>query len=129
MKNTFTIIAVILMSSFGFAQNSPKIEFKAKDNTIDYGTVSKKGDNGIRSIEFTNTGDAPLIISNVLSTSGFTISSSPTTSIAPGKSGKFDIKYNMVSGPIRKTITVESNAVNYDSGRIPLKIKGEVIAD
>jgi hypothetical protein len=129
MKNIATILAVILMSSFGFAQNGPKIEFKAKDNTIDYGTVSKKRDNGIRSIEFTNTGDAPLIISDVLSTSGFTISSSPTASIAPGKNGKFDIKYNMVPGPIRKTITVESNAVNYDNGRIPLKIKGEVIAD
>jgi hypothetical protein len=31
----------------------------------------------------------------------------------------------MAVGPIRKTITVESNAVNYD-GRVPLKIKGEV---
>ena len=129
MKNITTILAVILMSSFGFAQNGAKIEFKAKDNTIDYGTVSKKGDNGIRSIEFTNTGDAPLIISNVLSTSGFTISSNPTLPIAPGRTGKFDIKYNMVPGPIRKTITVESNAVNYDGGRIPLKIKGEVIAN
>jgi hypothetical protein len=129
MKNITTILAVILMSSFGYAQNGPKIEFKAKDNTIDYGTVSKKGDNGIRSIEFTNTGDAPLIISNVLSTSGFTISSNPTLPIAPGRTGKFDIKYNMVPGPIRKTITIESNAVNYDGGRIPLKIKGEVIAN
>jgi hypothetical protein len=35
-------------------------------------------------------------------------------------------KYNMAVGPIRKTITVESNAVNYDGGRVPLKIKGEV---
>jgi hypothetical protein len=129
MKNITTILAIVLMSSFGFAQNGPKIEFKVKDNTLDYGTVSKKGDNGIRSIEFTNSGDAPLIISNVLSTSGFTISSSPTAPIAPGKTGKFDIKYNMVPGPIRKTITVESNAVNYDGGRIPLKIKGEVIAN
>jgi hypothetical protein len=30
----------------------------------------------------------------------------------------------MAVGPIRKTITVESNAV--DGGRVPLKIKGEV---
>jgi hypothetical protein len=36
------------------------------------------------------------------------------------------VKYNMAVGPIRKTITVESNAVNYDGGRVPLKIKGEV---
>jgi hypothetical protein len=47
----------------------------------------------------------------------------------PGKTGKIDIKYNMAPGPIRKTITVESNAVNFESGRVALKIKGEVIAD
>lgn len=127
MKNITLIIAIVLTSSFGFAQSGAKINFKAADNTIDYGTVSKKNDNGVRSIEFTNTGDAPLIITNVLSTSGFTITSKPSAAIAPGKNGKVDIKYNMVSGPIRKTITVESNAINYDSGRIPLKIKGEVV--
>ena len=129
MKNRVTFIAIVLMSSFGFAQNDPKIEFSAKNNTIDYGTVSKKGDTGIRTIEFTNTGDAPLIISNVLSTPGFTISSKPTDPIMPGKIGEIDVKYSMASGPIRKTITVESNAVNYDGGRIPVKIKGDVIAD
>jgi hypothetical protein len=33
----------------------------------------------------------------------------------------------MAVGPIRKTITVESNAeLCYDGGRVPLKIKGEV---
>jgi len=36
------------------------------------------------------------------------------------------VKYNMGVGPIRKTITIESNASNYEGGRIPLKIKGEV---
>lgn len=129
MKNIVTIVAIVLMSSFGFAQNCPKIEFNAKNNTIDYGTVSKKGDNGILTIEFINTGDAPLIISNVLSTSGFILLSKPTDPILPGKTGKIDVKYSMVSGPIRKTITVESNAMNYDGGRIPIKIKGDVIAD
>ncbi len=129
MKNIVTIIAIMLMSSFGFAQNGPKIEFKAKDNTIDYGTVTKKGDNGIRSFEFTNTGDAPLIITNVLSTCGCTVPTKPEAPIMPGKTGKIDIKYNMAPGPIRKTITVESNAVNHESGRVALKIKGEVVAD
>jgi hypothetical protein len=126
MKNIATIIAIVLISSFGFAQSGAKIEFRAADNTIDYGTVSKQNDNGVRSIEFTNTGDAPLIITNVLSTSGFTITSTPNSSIAPGRSGKVEIKYNMVPGPIRKTITIESNAVNTDNGRVPLKIKGMV---
>lgn len=129
MKNIASLIAIVLFSNFSFAQSSPKIEFKAKDNTIDYGTVSKKKDNGVRSFEFTNTGDAPLIITNVLSTCGCTVPTKPEAPIMPGKTGKIDIKYNMAPGPIRKTITVESNAVNVDGGRVALKIKGEVIAD
>jgi Protein of unknown function (DUF1573) len=129
MKNIASLIAIVLFSNFCFAQSSPKIEFKAKDNTIDYGTVSKKKDNGVRSFEFTNTGDAPLIITNVLSTCGCTVPTKPEAPIMPGKTGKIDIKYNMAPGPIRKTITVESNAVNHEGGRVALKIKGEVIAD
>jgi hypothetical protein len=129
MKKTVALLAIVFISSFGFAQNGPKIEFKAKDNTIDYGTTTKKKDNGIRTFEFTNTGDAPLIISNVLSTCGCTVPTKPEAPIMPGKNGKIEIKYNMAPGPIRKTITVESNAVNVESGRVALKIKGEVIAD
>ncbi len=109
-----------------FAQGA-KIEFKDKNNTIDYGTVTKGSDSGLRSFEFTNTGDAPLIITNVQSTCGCTVPSKPTEPIMPGKTGKIDVKYNMAPGPIRKTITVESNAVNYEGGRVPLKIKGEVV--
>jgi hypothetical protein len=45
--------------------------------------------------------------------------------LLPGKSSKIEVKYNMAVGPIRKTITVESNAVMI-GGRVPLKIKGEV---
>ncbi|MDD5149730.1 MAG: DUF1573 domain-containing protein [Flavobacterium sp.] len=129
MKNIATLIAIILISSMGFAQSGAKIEFKANNNTVDYGTISKKSDNGVRSFEFTNTGDAPLIISNVLSTCGCTVPTKPTEPIMPGKKGKIDIKYSMIPGPIRKTITVESNAVNYEDGRVALKIKGEVIPD
>lgn len=129
MKNIASLIAIVLFSSIGFAQNGPKIAFKVKDNTIDYGTVSKKKDNGVRSFEFTNNGDAPLIITNVLSTVGFTISARPTDPIMPGKTDRIEIKYSMIPGPIRKTITVETNAVNHEGGRVALKIKGEVIAD
>ncbi len=126
MKNIAAIIAILFTSIMSFAQNGPKIEFSAPENTIDYGTISKGNDNGIRVFEFTNTGDAPLIITTVQSTASCTILSKPSNSILPGKSGKIEIKYNMTPGPIRKTISVESNAVNYDQGRVPLKIKGEV---
>ncbi|MBE0393754.1 hypothetical protein HNQ02_002061 [Flavobacterium sp. 7E] len=129
MKKIATVIAVVLFSSIGFAQSGAKIEFKDDNNTLDYGTVSKAQDNGVRSFVFTNTGNAPLIITGVQSTSSCTILSKQNDSVLPGKSGKIEVKYNMVPGPIRKTITVESNAINYPEGRIPLKIKGEVVAN
>ncbi|HRG17449.1 MAG TPA: DUF1573 domain-containing protein [Flavobacterium lutivivi] len=121
------LIAFLTLSFMGFSQKGAKIEFKDKDNTIDYGTVTKEEDSGIRSFEFTNTGDEPLIIKNVQSSCGCTVPSKPTEPIQPGQTGKIDVKYNMNPGPIRKTITVETNAVNVEEGRVALKIKGEVI--
>ena len=128
MKKTIILIAFALISSIGFAQNGPKIVFSAPENTIDYGKVTKT-ENGTRDFVFTNTGNAPLIITNVLSTCGCTVPIKPGEPIMPGKTGKITVKYNMAPGPIRKTITVESNAVNYEGGRVALKIKGEVISN
>ena len=128
MKKIIPLIECLLISSIGFAQNGAKIVFKDQNNTIDYGTISKENDNGIRSFVFTNTGNAPLIISSIQTTSNCTILSKQNDTILPGKSSRIDVKYNMIEGPIRKTITVETNAINYDEGRIPLKIKGEVVS-
>jgi hypothetical protein len=44
----------------------------------------------------------------------------------PGKTGEIEVKYNMNPGPIRKTITVESNAINVEEGRVALNIRGLV---
>ncbi len=126
MQKIIALILFTLFSNISFSQ-SAKIEFSAKDNTIDYGKVTKATDSGVRVFEFTNTGDAPLIITNVLSTCGCTVPTKPEAPIMPGKKGKIEVKYNMATGPIRKTITVESNATNYESGRVALKIKGEVV--
>ena len=126
MKNVASFIAVVLFSIIGYAQNGPKIEFAAPDNTIDYGKISKT-DNGVRSFEFTNPGDVPLLITGAESTVSSIVVTKPAAAIMPGKKGKIDVKYNMATGPIRKTITVETNAVNYPDGRVALKIKGEVL--
>lgn len=127
MKNLIIVIATALFTITTYSQSGPKIEFSTPDNTIDYGKVSKNVDNGIRSFEFKNTGDAPLQIINILSTKECSILSKPTSAIQPGQNGKIEVKYNMTPGPIRKTITVETNAVNQENGRVALKIKGEVI--
>jgi hypothetical protein len=126
MQKIIALIVFTLFSNISFSQ-AAKIEFSAKENTIDYGRVTKGSDSGIRVFEFTNTGNAPLIITNVLSTCGCTVPTKQEAPILPGKKGKIEVKYNMATGPIRKTITVESNAANYEGGRIALKIKGEVL--
>ncbi|MFM1878743.1 MAG: hypothetical protein RLZZ241_1609 [Bacteroidota bacterium] len=99
-----------------------KIEFKS--DTVDYGEIAK-GSDGVRVFEFTNTGNAPLIISKVSSSCGCTIPKMPEDPIAPGESGEIQVKYdtNRV-GPIRKAVTVLSNA---DTPTVILKIKGEVL--
>lgn len=127
MKKFLGIVALTLVGAASYAQTGPKIEFKAENNTIDYGTVVKGVDSGVRSFEFTNTGDEPLVITNVRSSCGCTIPSKPAAPIMPGKSDKIEVKYNMGLGPISKTITVESNAKNIQNGTIQLYIKGKVV--
>ncbi|MEW4924906.1 DUF1573 domain-containing protein [Algibacter sp. 2305UL17-15] len=123
MKHLITILFVGLISfSLNAQEKVAKIEFK--ETTIDYGTI-EKGANGVRVFEFTNTGDAPLIISDVKSSCGCTIPSKPKDPIMPGKTGEIKVKYdtNRVN-PIRKTITVMSNA---ETPTVALKIKGLVV--
>ncbi|PAM95533.1 hypothetical protein B4N84_09710 [Flavobacterium sp. IR1] len=126
MKNVASFIVILLFSVVGYSQNGPKIEFAAPDNTIDYGKISKS-DSGVRSFDFKNTGNAPLLITSAESTLSSIVVTKPAAAIMPGQQGKIDVKYNMAAGPIRKTITVETNAVNYPEGRVALKIKGEVL--
>ena len=123
MKNLITILFIGLIGFTSYAQDKvAKIEFKTK--VIDYGTI-EKGANGIRAFEFTNTGDAPLIISNAKSTCGCTVPNWPKEPIMPGESGKITVKYDTKRvNPIRKTITITSNA---DTPTVALKIKGQVI--
>lgn len=129
MRKMLALLVLVLTSAISFAQNGPKIEFKAENNTIDYGTVVKGKDNGLRVFEFTNVGDEPLIITNVRSTCGCTVPSKPEEPVLPGQKGKIEVKYNMAPGKISRTITVESNATNYVNGVVALRIKGEVVTN
>lgn len=124
MKKLFVYFTLLIGIS-SFAQSGPKIEFK--EETINYGEVEKGKDDGIRVFEFTNTGDQPLIIKNAKSSCGCTVPEWPKEPIQPGKKGYIKVQYNMNPGPISKTITIETNAVNKENGMIPLRIKGTVI--
>ncbi len=121
------ILAIALLTIVGFATQAnaqAKIEFKSE--TVDYGEI-EHGSDGVRTFEFTNTGNEPLIISDVKSSCGCTVPSKPNGPIAPGASDIIKVKYDTKRvGPIRKTITVYSNA---EKPIVSLKIKGKILSN
>ena len=123
MKKIITILFVGLFTIAIQAQEKKaKIEFKTE--TIDYGTI-EKGADGVRVFEFTNTGTAPLVITRVYSSCGCTIPKKPEKPILPGETGVIEVKYDTKRvGPIRKTITVYSNAEQETKA---IKIKGKIV--
>ena len=125
MMKKLLVYLTLLIGFSSIAQSGAKIEFK--EETINYGEVEKGKDDGIRIFEFTNTGDEPLYIKNAKSSCGCTVPEWPKDPIAPGGKGQIKVQYNMNSGPISKTITIETNAINKPNGMIPLRIKGTVI--
>ena len=69
--------------------------FFNKDIEICKNVIKACYEGGVRVFEFTNTGNAPLIITNVQSTCGCTVPSKPKEPIMPGKSDKIEVKYNI----------------------------------
>lgn len=90
----------------------------------DYGTIENGGD-GVCVFTITNTGNAPLIISNCKGSCGCTVPTWPREPIAPGATTEISVKYDTKRpGPINKTVTITSNAVNQP--RKVVRIKGTV---
>ncbi len=132
MKKLF-LLSLIAVLTFGTAKaqdnqttpaNGAKIQFTEMEHN--YGTI-QKGGNGECKFVFQNTGNEPLILSNVKASCGCTVPTWPKEPIMPGKSNEITVKYNTNNvGGFNKTITVTSNAV--DNPRLVLKIKGTVEA-
>ena len=134
MKKTLNI-AVILVLTLNFFNAAPATEFdkydskvailKFKTEIIDYGTITQNSE-GKRLFTFTNTGDAPLLITKVKTSCGCTVPSYSKAPIPPGSEGELEIKYDTKRlGAFTKTITVMSNA---EGGNKILKIKGNIVA-
>ncbi len=86
----------------------PKMSFNTEQ--IDFGR-HKEGAILDTVFVFTNTGDAPLIISNVRSSCGCTIPQWPKHPIQPGETGKIKVRFNShhKKGHNIKTITIYDN--------------------
>ncbi|WCC46031.1 DUF1573 domain-containing protein [Tenacibaculum finnmarkense] len=116
MKRILSFIAVCLITLTVNAQ-----EFKFETETIDYGKVGIASE-GKRTFEFTNIGDEPIIIKDVISACGCTVPKKPEAPIMPGQKGQIEVSYDTKKpGGFSKTLTVVSNAKNK---RKRIKIKG-----
>ncbi len=103
--------------------NSSLAAFAWDASTHNFGKI-KQGTPATHEFKFTNTGAAPLIITNVQASCGCTTPSWTKEEVMPGGSGFIKATYNAsASGAFNKTVTVTANI---ESGFVQLIIKGEV---
>lgn len=124
MKKVYLLSFMLLASAVLYAvEKAAIIEFKVL--THDFGNI-KEGERPVFLFEFTNTGDAPLVITSVNKSCGCTEPKYSEEPVMPGKTGVIEIGYNSKdrNGFFDKTITVNSNAKN---GAIALRITGNVV--
>jgi hypothetical protein len=91
----------------------------------DYGTIDKGAD-GTCTFTVTNTGTEPLIIDKCKGSCGCTVPKCDKAPIMPGATSEITVKYDTKRvGPITKSVTITSNAVNEPTKVI--RIKGTVV--
>ncbi|PRD48334.1 DUF1573 domain-containing protein [Sphingobacterium haloxyli] len=100
-----------------------KVEFN--EPVFDFGEV-KEGDIVERIYTYTNTGTAPVILSQVSASCGCTTPSYTQTPVLPGKSGEVKVSFdsNGQVGKQQKIVTIVSNA---DNRVTTIQLKGEVL--
>uniref|UniRef100_UPI00404A49D1 DUF1573 domain-containing protein n=1 Tax=Flavobacterium sp. TaxID=239 RepID=UPI00404A49D1 len=101
----------------------PKMTFKKVEH--DFGTINE-GDKVETVFEFTNSGEADLIISNAKGSCGCTVPEFPKEPIKPGETKKMTVTFNSQGKPNQqqKTVTIDCNT---ESGKETLTIKANVI--
>lgn len=96
------------------------------DSVQQFGKVTD-GEKVLISFNFKNTGNKPLIITNVTAGCGCTVPEKPEAPIAPGKEGIIKAEFNSEGrvGQVTKNVTVTCNTITQN---YTLLFEGEVIA-
>lgn len=113
----------LAQSQNGESTNGAEITFA--ESSKNFGDITQ-GDVVKHTFKFENTGNQPLILSNVLVTCGCTATSWPRDPVAPGKSAEIAVRFDSKgkNGAQNKIITVVSNAIN---PREKVSIKANVL--
>lgn len=109
------------------AQETVYPEMSFDETEYDFGNIPK-GEPVEHVFTFTNTGKAPLVITNATSSCGCTVPTYPKNeTIAPGEKGEMTVKFNgSGKGQVTKTVTVSSNT---EKGKDQIRIKAFVETD
>lgn len=114
------LILTFLSQSLSTSFSQPCIKFQKK--MFDFDTIAIGG-NAKCQFVFKNSGNEPLLLSNVITSCGCTVAKWSRNPISPGDKGYITVSYDTSSpGSFRKTILVKSNADN----KVVLQIKGYV---
>ena len=94
------------------------------DSMYDFGNVAE-GEIIEYNYRFKNTGNKPLVVTNVTASCGCTVPEKPEEPVKPGETGYIKVKFNSDKRPgqVHKTVTVTSNA---NPPFTELVLKGEV---
>jgi Protein of unknown function (DUF1573) len=120
MKKLMLLSAVLFFAIGLQAQKTTGPVLTWEKVNHDFGEVVQ-GDKVEHTYKFTNTGNEPLIITNVVPSCGCTLPKSwPRDPIMPGGSGEIVIAFNSSNKPfgkLERTTQVVSNANNSDAGQ------------
>jgi hypothetical protein len=107
----FLVSGIISIAQTAPSQNGPAI--KLAETSHDFGDIYQ-GEKVSYIYAFTNIGNEPLILSEVITTCGCTAPSWDKSPVMPGESGEIQIVFNSENkmGRQNKGITILSNAIN-----------------
>ncbi len=108
----FTIAFALLATTQVMAQDEAKASIKFDKTSHDFGTFSETERTKECSFTFTNVGDAPLVVNQVVASCGCTVPKYTKQPIQPGETGQIDVTYNTKGrflGHFKKTLTVRTN--------------------
>ncbi|TKC10687.1 DUF1573 domain-containing protein [Pedobacter polaris] len=111
MKKLILVVALVFGIGIVVNAQTKPAEFKFETETYDFGKIPLNKPS-VYTFNFTNTGDAPLIISNVETTCGCTVSEYTKTPVKTGEKGFIKVTITPVGNalPFNKQLTLTSNA-------------------
>ena len=126
--NSLLSSSLVMNSETGekVSSQSPMPEFNFEKDLHDFGQLID-GEKVSYSFKFTNSGNAPLIITNAKGSCGCTVPNWPKDPISPGETGTIDVTFNS-SGRIGRQNKAITLTANTNPSRKVVNITSEVIS-